>query len=326
MTMFLGVDGGNTKTLAIVADEAGRVLGKGRAGNGDIYGAGSADLAITAIKDAVSDAIDEAGGPSVDFATFSLAGADWPEDYALLQKELGHLARSSQVVNDAYGALRAGTKDGVGVSLVCGTSGTCGAVGRTGKRWQGGFWHRGEGGAVTLGQATFQRVLDAELGLCAKTRLTRRVLDFYGSTSVEDLLHRLTGRATGCRSRDVALVPLLFEEALQGDTVAVDVIREHSERQAGYAVHAAKAVGLSGNFSLVLAGGVLRFRPNPLESFMIEFVRGVFPGAEPVKPQVEPLVGALLLSYDLAGLPVSPAIENNLLSTGPEACFFDSLG
>src|SRR5438477_365687 len=37
---FLGVDGGNSKTLAVVADETGRVLGVGRAGGSNHQGIG----------------------------------------------------------------------------------------------------------------------------------------------------------------------------------------------------------------------------------------------------------------------------------------------
>ena len=39
MSRVLAVDGGNTKTLAAVADETGRTLGMGKAGTADIYNA-----------------------------------------------------------------------------------------------------------------------------------------------------------------------------------------------------------------------------------------------------------------------------------------------
>ena len=46
MSRVLAVDGGNTKTLAAVADADGHVLGIGRASCGDIYGAESPDAAL----------------------------------------------------------------------------------------------------------------------------------------------------------------------------------------------------------------------------------------------------------------------------------------
>ena len=110
----LAVDGGNTKTVAIVADERARVLGTGRGGCADIYGAPSPDAALGAIEGAVAVALAQAGveAGALDAAAFGLAGADWPEDFALLERELRTrlgLRATPLVVNDALGALRAGS-------------------------------------------------------------------------------------------------------------------------------------------------------------------------------------------------------------------------
>ena len=88
MSWVLGVDGGNTKTLAAVADASGRTRGAGTGGTADIYNAATPDDAIDAIEAAVSEALAEAGiaAAELDAAVFSLAGADWPEDFALLER------------------------------------------------------------------------------------------------------------------------------------------------------------------------------------------------------------------------------------------------
>src|SRR5213078_4437277 len=74
--VLLAVDGGNTKTLAVVCDADGRTLGAGRAGCGDIYGASSPDAAIDAIVTACGQALEGAGARAADVqaAVFSLAG------------------------------------------------------------------------------------------------------------------------------------------------------------------------------------------------------------------------------------------------------------
>ena len=54
---------------------------------------------------------------------FSLCGADWPEDIDLYTSRLTVLLRlpsGPTVINDAMGALRAGSPDGVGVALTLG--------------------------------------------------------------------------------------------------------------------------------------------------------------------------------------------------------------
>ena len=87
--LVLGVDGGNTKTVALVARTDGTVVGAGRGGCSDIYGAPSFEAAITEIDTAVQAALPEGSSvEDVTSAVFSLAGADWDEDKADLEGAL----------------------------------------------------------------------------------------------------------------------------------------------------------------------------------------------------------------------------------------------
>src|SRR5690242_16316519 len=95
MPYALGVDGGNSKTIAIVAALDGTILGAGRGGCGDIYNAptegtvwpDSEAAAIANIEYAVSTALRTAQIKATDLVTavFNMAGADWPEDFVLLE-------------------------------------------------------------------------------------------------------------------------------------------------------------------------------------------------------------------------------------------------
>ena len=51
---MLAVDGGNTKTIAVVADASGRTLGAGRGGCSDIYNAATPAEGIEAIAAAAT--------------------------------------------------------------------------------------------------------------------------------------------------------------------------------------------------------------------------------------------------------------------------------
>ncbi len=87
--LVLGLDGGNTKTVAIVAGLDGTVLGTGRSGCGDIHGV-PLEAALGELAAAIDGAVHEAGGSRDDVvaAGCSLAGADWPEDFTLLEAEM----------------------------------------------------------------------------------------------------------------------------------------------------------------------------------------------------------------------------------------------
>ncbi len=154
MSWALAVDGGNTKTLAVVADTEGRTRGAGRGGGSDIHNAPTPAVAIAAIEAAVRQALAAAGvaPEAVGAAAFSLAGADWPEDFTLLETALRErigLPSAPLVVNDAIGALRTGSPDWTGVAVVSGTYNAVGARHPDGRVFHVGFWPDGRAGATS---------------------------------------------------------------------------------------------------------------------------------------------------------------------------------
>src|SRR4051812_48570463 len=141
---LLGVDGGNTKTIAVIAACDGTILGAGRGGCGDMYAYPTPELALEQIAQAVNKALEQAGVTRDHLLSgcFSLAGADWEEDYAVLKAALQArgFGRTIQVYNDAIGALRAGSPDGTGVVIACGTGVAIAARNAAGEFWHGSFW------------------------------------------------------------------------------------------------------------------------------------------------------------------------------------------
>jgi N-acetylglucosamine kinase-like BadF-type ATPase len=135
--LILGVDAGNSKTVALVAGPDGAVLGAGRGGPGDIYGAAGEAAALAEIERAIEAALRDAGvdPAAIDAAGFSMAGADWPEDFALLEAAMAErgYGRRRTIVNDAIGALWAAIPDGVGLVIACGTGAAIGARGAAGR-------------------------------------------------------------------------------------------------------------------------------------------------------------------------------------------------
>ncbi|MGA7733546.1 MAG: BadF/BadG/BcrA/BcrD ATPase family protein, partial [Chloroflexia bacterium] len=123
-TYVLGVDGGNTKTIALVGRSDGSVVGMGRGGCSDIYTSPDVEVPLGEADRAVSSALAMSEIEAGDLAAgaFSMAGADWPEDFALLQSAMRARAygRRIVVVNVAVGALRAGSSGGPAVVAVCG--------------------------------------------------------------------------------------------------------------------------------------------------------------------------------------------------------------
>ena len=326
MNFVLGVDGGNTKTLALVAREDGVIVGTGRAGCSDIYGATSPAAAIDEIERTVNAAIKEAGIGSgeITAAVFSLAGADWPEDFRLLEEAMrtrGY-GQNILIVNDAMGALRAGSPDGAGVVVSCGTGAAIGARHPDGRIWHSSFWQQTQG-AGELSLRALQAVYRAELGIDPPTALTERILAFFATRDVEDVLHRMTGRELPRPENWRQLVRPLFEAADEGDEAARRILISHGRTLGDYVIVAARKVGLLETpFTLVLTGGVLR-HPSPLlRDSLIGRVQDVIPDVRPISSRFEPVAGAVLLALDMACIETDAALLKRLETSLPEASFF----
>lgn len=340
MECVLAVDGGNTKTLACIADLRGSILGIGRSGCGDIYnslaaaphGLSAADSALANIEAAVTQALQVARvQPAMLLASvFNLAGADWPEDYEFLQSAMQarQFGRFIHIQNDALGVLRTGSENNVGVSLVCGTGVATGARGYDGRIWHSSFWQTVHGSA-SLSQQVLDVVIRAELGLEEATTLTQRVLDFFSQQTVEDVLHSLTARKQLSEKKLSidGLTFFLLEEADAGDQVARRVIQQHGYALGDFAAVAARYVGIERTpFTLVLAGGVFRHPTSLLAKSIIERVRETSPDLHMIRSPFEPIIGVLLTALDLAGAKFDASLRDQIIMTHPGLAFFHPTG
>jgi N-acetylglucosamine kinase-like BadF-type ATPase len=328
MKFVLGVDAGNTKTLALVARADGVILGKGRAGCGDIYGAKSPEAAITEIERALDAALTEADIAPADLSAgvFSLAGADWPEDFRFLEDALrgrGY-GQAILVVNDAMGALRAGSPDGIGVVVACGTGAAVGARNTDGRFWHSSFWQQTQG-ADELSKRALQAIYRAELGIDPPTLLTERILAVFEARTVEEILHQLTGRDMPRPEKRRQLVRPLFDAADAGDAAARRILTSHGKALGEYAIVAARKVGLLETpFTLVLTGGVLR-PPSPLlRNSLVERVREASPHVHAIQSRFEPVAGAILLALDLLNIDTNAALLERLEMSLPGSSFFET--
>lgn len=323
--VLLGVDGGATKTVAIVADASGRVLGAGRSGSSDIHAVPDPDVAIDRVADAARAALAAAGvdGSDLAQAAFGLCGADWPEDMALYRDGLTarlHLARTPLVLNDAMGALRAGTPDGVGVSLVIGTGGAIGARGPTGVTWYSGMRLEASG-AVQLGRIAYAQLIRGTYGGGPRAAFEAAALATHDVDSVEALVKAITARGTGTGEQGIArLAPVLLEAGHLGDPVAKAAIEEHAAMLAGYVRAAGERVGFRdpSEVTLVVTGGVLRHHCTDLLTGIVERAGG----QRLVRPEAEPVYGVVLLAADELGLRPDLA---TLRETGPDERLFRTL-
>ena len=316
---FVGVDAGGTKTHALVADESGEVLGVGRAGTGNWEGVGL-DGALAALRQAVGEALSAArtSPREVTAAGYGLAGLDWPSDEARLRplvEELG-LSGPSVLVNDTFVALRAGAREPWGVVIVAGTGTTVAGRNRRGEmaRTLGlGYPFDDWGSAPDLAQAALHAVARAYTGRGPATALSNRLVRLVGAADVADLLEGVSRWRYNLFPLVADVVRALMEEADGGDGAAREIVLRAGRELGGGAVVVIRRLGTEDEeFDLVLAGGLFRSASPLLLDTLRGTVQAVAPGARPVRLDVPPVVGGVLLAMDAVGWAVTPEVRRRL--------------
>ena len=293
--LFLGVDGGNTKTIALACGADGRVAGHARTGLSDVYAVDDPELAVAEIVRGARAAIAAAGGAEVACAYYSLAGADWPADIAYLERELARQIPAGRtiVVNDAIGAIRCGADDGVGCSLVCGTGTALGARAADGRHWHVS-WLAAPSFTIDLTRAAIDAALRSELGLLQASILPARVAAAYGTRDAAAAMESITCRTPRPR---LPLGALLLDCAAEGDELARERVVWVARENAAYLRAGARACGLGEPTPITLAGGVMR-HGSPL---LVDALAEALPGCELRRARREPAHGALLAALDEGG-------------------------
>jgi len=318
--LLLGVDGGATKTIALVADTTGTVLGAGRSGSSDIHSEHPPSRAIDNVIAGVREAMSAAGVEAEDLeaSVFGLCGADWPEDvtyYAEALQSRLKLHDTPTVTNDAFNSLRAGTDDGIGVALVLGTGGAIAARGPAGAEWFSGE-RLERAGAHELGRVVYDALVRAEYADGTPPAYTAAALRVFDVDSVEALVYAIT-RTGGTGYRSVArLAPALLAAANEGDPPSQRVVRDQGHRLARYVQAAGRRVGLSPRGrKLVMAGGLLRSGG----SLIKDAIEASLPDYSVSVSRLEPAHGAVLMAADRTGVRLP---TERLAESGPAHAFF----
>ena len=199
--LLLGLDGGGSKTLALLTDAAGHVVGRGMAGASNYQNIGEI-AAWAALDPAIAAAFaDAASQPSAVAAVgLGLAGVDRPEDRALFEGWAAKRFGGAPVViaNDAELVLAAGTPDGWGIALISGTGSIVFGRSPQGEMARAGGWGHimsDEGSGYAIGVEALRAVMAPFDGRGPATALTDAVLAHWSLKTPPDLVGRVVSRS-----------------------------------------------------------------------------------------------------------------------------------
>lgn len=296
MAIFLGIDGGGTKTSCVIGDDIS-VLGSGAASGSNLVRIGE-DQARSALRAAIREACAAANVTAMQITRtcVGIAGGARPEVASMVRQILGELVQGEiKVLGDMVIALQAAFGSGPGVIVIAGTGSIAygrNAAGQTARAGGWGFAISDEGSGHWIGRAAVAAALRAQ-DEGGNPPLLERLMQRWGVNTREQLI--LAANASPPPDF-AALLPLVLGAADGDDAVVRSVLR-----QAGAELAALAKIVIHRLFSdaktipLAMSGGV--FGNSALvRQLFYNGVRSEYPQVTVNANIVDPVEGALALA------------------------------
>ncbi len=309
--LYLGVDGGQSSTTALIGDDAGRVLGTGSAGPCNHVGASEGrEKLIRAIRECVSRAFEQArmeqiARPRFEAACFGMSGG--PADKRLILSEILETPLLT-VTTDAAIALAGAIAGKPGIITIAGTGSIAygrNADGRTARVGGWGYVFGDEGGAFDIARQALRAALRHEEGWGPQTALHPMLLTATGAADANDLLHRFY-TSEYSRPRIAAFSRLVDEAAVNGDWAASGILQAAAQQLAALSASVRMQLWRPGGpVPIAYIGGVFR---STIVRERFRALTELEEGNHCGPPVFGPAAGALLQAYQAAGL--DPVLKN----------------
>lgn len=267
----LGIDGGGSKTLAIIVDAQGNQQGQGLSGSSN-YAAVGMDQAIAHIYGAVEAAIQGAGCTlPLHAAWLGLAGIDRQDDCEKLLPHLRSLAERVHLTNDGELLLSA-LNGAVGIALIAGTGSIALVRNAQGNIKRAGGWGHilgDEGSGYDIGRHALQAATRAADGRGPHTMLLDLISQHWHLNSADGLIDKVYHDED--KASIAQLSTLVFMAARSKDSMARTIVEQAAHELALAAITASAILNhRSEPLPIALGGGLLLhetdFREQVLEA------------------------------------------------------------
>ncbi len=308
MTYFIGVDGGASKTAAVVARESGKILGRGLAGGSNHLRVGI-ETATQNIERAVNLALVEAGVAikDVEYAYCGIAGSDHPTHRERVIESLSvFFPRGNFIVdNDARIALTGAIGFGAGIVIISGTGSVAFGRNDANAEARAGGWGPtlgDEGSGYWIAREGLSAIVRARDGRGFATRMTDLLCNEYGLQTPDDLPRFVY--ATTTHADDIARSGrLVIQAAQEGDDIAREILARGGSELAECILAIARRLKMTDSaFPVAYVGGAFHAGELLLSPMRLRLQRDA-PGATLVPPLHPPVEGAAMMAMRAAVQP-----------------------
>ena len=302
-SIFIGIDGGWSKTEAAVIDESGAVLAFTRGPGSAIMGIPSKDAVGSLLRNA-TEALRQGGIRLTDTAMWGVAlnGVDFTDEFdqqhLALSEGLGIPPERLKLTNDAIAALWGATNARAAAVIQHGSGFT--AAFRRGPGSEQLFDHLNVGGIFDVRREVVRAVARMIDGRLQATALMDVVLKHYGIEDPEVYAENVFRGRINLQLL-MSTPPLIFEAWRQGDSTAAMLVQEAAD---DYVIAAEAMIQRmqADNTVVCFGGGVIGQGGVALQALLAEKLLAVCPSAGVEPPRLPPALGATLMAAYAYGL------------------------
>lgn len=310
---YIGMDGGGTKTHAVIADEYGKIFAEhiGAASNFQYIGV---EKAAAVIVDLILDCCKsvKCSPKEIDAVALGLAGAGRVSDQKRMAAGLRKFAVKKNVSlkkiiveSDARVALEGAFKGNPGIILIAGTGSIAFAKDAKKKIHRVGGWGRilgDEGSGYFIGRLGLSAVTMHLDGRGERTSLAKVIAKKFGLKDQQSIITAVYKEAFEVAS----VAPLVLAEAEKGDFVCSEIVdfavAELSEhiRVSEEKIHSVNKRKVKEKTPLAFIGGLIA-NDTVLFRRLKKFVIQQFPQVLLIEPQASPAYGAVIMAMEKIG-------------------------
>ena len=310
--VYIGLDGGGTKTVGLICNQDGVILSKSVVGSTNVKSRAEKDVRM-AIHQVISELMfgvkeGELGGVFV-----STAGGDREEDQLRWKKWLTEVlpgfTGGLEVRNDAYGALASGTFSMEGTVLIAGTGSIAYTLDTSGSRRVGGWGYLfgDEGSGYDIGQNALRTATMMHDGRAiVDETFCREILSFLKLKSTPEIITAIY-EDPYARMKIASVAEVVIGLAKKQNQTALRLVQHAYQKLSGLI----DAIEVQSG-RLVVCGGLMQspfFRNGFLEEVRESGISNVY------FPTLSPAVGACICALISNGEPITEERKANLLSS-----------
>ena len=305
----LGIDGGGTKTEAILMDENYQIIGSSKSGPSNYQSVGI-EIAKNSIQTAIIQAVTNSNSHQpISGICLGLAGVGRPEDIRVVENLIQEIITNLPIrwdlqpntiiiCSDSPIALVGGIGHSVGIVAMAGTGSQIFGQNSQGLTKRVGGWGYllgDEGSGYHIAIRGLQAALKSYDGRELPTALTKDFQAYLGLKNIEGLIEVVYRRGWG-PTQIAALSPIVSTAADKGDKVAKKIINDAVEE-----LSRATKIVISTlfqpheNFEVVTIGNVWKSMINFRSQFENSIIE-VAPAAKIILPRHQPAYGAGILA------------------------------